>query len=340
MIEINGDKGGGQMLRTALTLSVVTGKNFRIHNIRGNRNNPGLKKQHLEAVKSAKKVSDAYTEGVELGSKEIVFKPGKYRNESFTANIGTAGSTTLLLDTILPVTTQFDEEFRINVKGGTDVKWSPTSLYYKHVKLPLLKELGLKAELDVEKTGFYPKGGGELKLTTRSSSMKSLKLLKRGELQKLEVYSKASRDLMSQKVAERQADEAEKLLKNEFMSKEVQKSFEYVESASTGSVLLIKAAYKNSLAGFDVVGEKGKRSEEVAEEAFQDFMGFHGSDAVVDEYMADQLMVFSAIIGGEYCVSEITPHIKSNLNVIHCFNIEMEFGRGDSKAVISNRDQD
>lgn len=336
MIEIDGGKGGGQMLRTALTLSVVAGKNFRISNIRGNRNNPGLKKQHLEAVKSAKRISDAYTEGVELGSKKIVFKPGKYRNESFTANIGTAGSATLLLDTILPVTTQFDEEFRINVKGGTDVKWSPTSLYYKHVKLPFLKEMGLKAELDVGKTGFYPKGGGELKLTTQSSSMESFKLYERGELQKLKVYSKASRDLKSQKVAERQAKEAEKLLKKEFISKEVSKETSYVESASTGSVLLIKAVYEDSVAGFDALGEKGKRSEEVADDAFQDFIEFHRSEAVVDKYMADQLMVFSAIVGGEYYASEITPHIKSNLNVIKSFDIDMIVEREDSKASISS----
>lgn len=337
MIEIDGGKGGGQMLRTALTLSVVTGKNFRIHDIRGNRNNPGLKKQHFEAVKSAERLCDAHTQGVKQGSDEVVFKPGKYRNESFTANIGTAGSTTLLLDTILPITTQFDEQFRINVKGGTDVKWSPTSLYYKRVKLHLLKESGLEAKFDVEKTGFYPKGGGELKLTTQDSSMESFKLLKRGELQKLKVYSKASRDLKSQKVAERQAKEAEKLLKKEFISKEVSKEIEYVESASTGSVLLIKAVYEDSVAGFDIIGEKGKRSEEVAEDAFQDFMEFHRTEAVVDEHMADQLMVFSAIVGGEYYVPEITPHTESNLNVIKSFDIDIIVERKDSKALISNK---
>lgn len=336
MIEIDGGKGGGQMLRTALSLSVVTGKNFKIKDIRGNRKNPGLKNQHLEAVKSAKRLSDAHTQGVELGSDEIVFKPGKYRNESFTANIGTAGSTTLLLDTLLPVTTQFNEEFNIDVKGGTDVKWSPTSLYYKHVKLPFLKELGLEAELELEKTGFYPEGGGELSLTTLDSSMESFKLLKRGRLQRFEVYSKASRDLKNQKVAERQAKKAEKLLKKQFVSKNIAKNLGYVDSASTGSVLLIKAVYENSIAGFDIVGEKGKRSEEVAEEAFQNLMDFHTSDAVVDQYIADQLMVFSAIVGGEYYASKITPHIKSNLRVIQSFGFKIAFEKQESKALISS----
>jgi RNA 3'-terminal phosphate cyclase (ATP) len=336
MIEINGEKGGGQMLRTALTLSAVTGENFTIENIRGNRTEPGLKNQHMECVKAAKRLCDAKVEGLEKGSEKLVFKSGKYRNESFTSNIGTAGSTTLLLDTVLPITTQFDESFRIDGKGGTDVKWSPTSLYYKHVKLPLLEKLGLEAELEVKKTGFYPKGGGELRLETGDYAMGEFKLLERGKLERFEVYSKASTDLEENSVAERQADEAAKKLKKNFVSEEVEKNFEYVESSSTGSALLIKAVYENSITGFDALGEKGKRSEKVAEEAFQDFTEFHESEAAVDEYMADQLMVFAAIAGGVYTAPEITSHIRSNSYVIEKFGFDVELDRADGQAFIES----
>jgi RNA 3'-terminal phosphate cyclase (ATP) len=334
MIEINGENGGGQMLRTALTLSAVTGENFRMENIRGNRKNPGLKNQHIECVKAAKRLCDAKIEGLKKRSEKITFKAGKYRNESFTSKIGTAGSTTLLMDTVLPITTQFDESFRIDVKGGTDVNWSPTSLYYKHVKLPLLEKMGLEADLKVKKVGFYPKGGGELCLEAEDYSMKSFELLERGELERFEIYSRASEDLEESNVAERQADEAAKKLKKKFVSKEVEKNFEYVESASRGSVLLIKAIYENSVAGFDALGERGKRSEKVAEDAFQDFLSFHESEAAVDEYMADQLMVFAAIVGGEYTAPEITSHIRSNSYMIEKYGFDINLDRMDEKTVI------
>ena len=333
MIEIKGEKGGGQMLRTALTLATVTGENFTIENIRGNRKDPGLKDQHLECVKAAKKLCDAKIEGLEKGSERLVFKTGKDRNESFTSDIGTAGSTTLLLDTVLPVTTQFNESFRLNAKGGTDVRWSPTSLYYRHVKLPLIENLGLRTNLNVEKTGFYPKGGGKLLLETENSSMESFSILERGKLQRFEVYSKASKDLEEKDVAKRQASEAVEKLEN-FASKDVEKKVEYVESASTGSVLLIKAFYENSVAGFDALGERGKSSEEVALEAFKDFRDFHESGAAVDEYMADQLMVFSAIVGGEYTVPEVTSHVKSNAYVIEKFGFSVDLEKLDSRALI------
>ncbi len=341
MIEIDGISGGGQMLRTALTLSAVTGDNFRMGNIRGKRSNPGLKRQHLEAVKSAARLCDAKLEGAEMNSEELVFKPGKYRNESFTANIGTAGSVTLLMDTILPITTQFSSEFRFTAKGGTDVKWSPTFDYFRHVKLPLLERFGMEVEAERTKTGYYPKGGGEAEIRTESYSMDPIVLEERGELKRFEIYSRASEELESQGVADRQADEAARMLKNSHVSIDVEKNVSYENSDSPGSSLLVKAVYENSIAGFDALGERGKRSEEVAKEAVQDFKSFHSTDAAVDSHMADQLMVFMAIVGGRVKVPEVTNHVKTNLSVVERmfgeFSIErdgadriLESGRGSS----------
>jgi RNA 3'-terminal phosphate cyclase (ATP) len=319
MIEIDGSSGGGQMLRTALSLSVIKGEGFRIENIRGKRPNPGLKRQHLEAVKAAKRISGAEVEGDEVGSETLEFMPQELRDDPFTSNIGTAGSITLLYDTVLPITSQFNDSFRLTVKGGTDVKWSPPFSYFKQVKLPLLQKFGVKAEIELEKTGYYPKGGGKATLRTEEYSLKPINITERGELERFEIYSKASKELEDQDVADRQADEAERILKNSYMSAEVDTHVKYEKTASPGSSLVIKAVYENSIAGFDALGERGKRSEKVAKEAVQDFKSFHSSEAAVDNYMADQLLVFLAVVGGEINVAEITEHIRTNMSVIEKF---------------------
>jgi RNA 3'-terminal phosphate cyclase (ATP) len=328
MIEIDGSRGGGQMLRTALTMSAITGDNFRITDIRGNRSNPGLKNQHLECVKAAARLCDAKLVGDEIGSEELEFKPGHLRNESFTSNIGTAGSITLLLDTVLPIATQFSEGFRIEVKGGSDVKWSPAASYFSEVKLELLRDLGLETDFQLKQTGYYPTGKGEARLEIKKSELQPIDITGRGELQRFEIFSKASDDLEEQNVADRQADELARKLKNSHISKEIRKNVEYVETDSNGGTLVLKAVYENTVAGFDNLGEQGKRSEKVADEVYKDFRGFHGSEATVDENMADQLMVFIALTGGEICVPEITPHIQTNNYVLEKFGRKLEISKG------------
>lgn len=316
------------MLRTALALSAVTGEDFRMENVRANRSNPGLKQQHLSAINSVKRLCGADVEGAELESETVEFRPGEIKAESFTENIGTAGSITLLFDAVLPITTQLAENFRFTAKGGTNVKWSPTLEYFKHVKLPLLEKFGLEASVEEENAGFYPSGGGEATLETKEYSLEPVVLTRRGELKRFEIYSKASEELEKQNVADRQADEAERMLKNAHMSAEVEKNVRHMETDSIGSSILVKAVYENSVAGFDVLGEKGKPSEKVAEEAVQQFKSFHSTDAAVDEYMADQLVPFVAVVGGEVLAPDLTPHLQTNLEVARRFSsLEYESGK-------------
>lgn len=336
MIKINGKAGGGQMLRTALTLSAISGKSFKIENIRGDRSNPGLKNQHMDCVKAVEKLCGADVRGLKKGSEKLVFEPKELSNKSLEIDIGTAGSVTLLLDTVLPLASQFSESFHVEARGGTDVKWSPTSLYFEHVKLPLLEKTGLEADFEPEKTGFYPKGNGRVSLEVKDFTPEKFRLNERGGLERLEIYSKASKDLKKSDVAERQASEAERLLDENFGSKKLEKDIEYVESDSTGSVLLIKAVYEESLAGFDVIGEEGKSSEQVASEAFQNFIEFHDSDAVVDKYMSDQLMIYTALTTADYVLSESTSHVVTNLDVINEFGYDLEIRDSESgKSLIS-----
>ncbi len=322
------------MLRTALSLSAISGKAFSMENIRGSRPNPGLKRQHLEAVRSVARLCDADVSGDGESSQKLRFEPGKLLSESFTANIGTAGSITLLFDTVLPVTTQFSSSFRFTAKGGTDVKWSPTLAYFREVKLPLLYWHGLKAKVDAVESGFYPAGGGEAVLETEESSMQPIELVERGELERFEIYSKASRELESRNVADRQADEAARILKNSHVSVPLEKDVRYEKTASTGSSLTVKAVYEESIAGFDALGEKGKRAEEVAKQAVQDFRSFHATDAAVDPYMADQLIVFLAIMGGEVSIPEVTDHVQTSLGVVEKFDRPVELDESSGRPVL------
>lgn len=320
------------MLRTALTLSTVTGKNFRMTDIRGSRKDGGLKNQHLQAVKTAKKMCDAKTDGVEFNSEEIVFKPGNLRNEALNTDIGTAGSVNLVLDTLLPVTTQLDENFSAEISGGTDVRWSPSSLHYKQVKLPLLKDHGFNGEYEIEKTGFYPEGGGKARLETGPYSMEELDLVERGELEEVELSVKASKSLEDEEVAE----ETLEALKSELeVEVPVSESFEYVDSVSDGSVSLLKASYGNSVAGFDAVDERGRRAEQNAFRTVTQFERFRSSQACVDSFVADQLVVFLALIGGEVAVRELTDHMETNLSVVEKFGKKVEYEKEGESVLLS-----
>lgn len=320
------------MLRTALTLSAVTGKNFRMTSIRGSRKDAGLKNQHLQAVKMAKKICDAKTDGVEFNSEEITFKPGNLRKEALNTDIGTAGSVNLVIDTLLPVTTQIDEDFSAEISGGTDVRWSPSSLHYGGVKIPLLQQHGFEGGYSVEKTGFYPEGGGTARLETGPYSMKKLDLTDRGELEEIELRVKASKSLKDREVAE----ETLEALKSELeVDVPVSESFEYVDSVSDGAVSLLKASYENSVAGFDAVDERGNRAEQNAFRAVTQFEQFRGSEACVDQFVADQLIVFLALVGGTVSIGELTDHVETNLSVVEKFGKKVEYEKVEGRVLLS-----
>lgn len=322
MIQINGSKGGGQILRTALTMSALKQKPFKITKIRGSRTNPGLKKQHLKAVQTIKNLTNAETTGVKPNSQKITFKPKTLKQKKLEINIGTAGSTTLLLDTIIPLAHKIN--LQTTVKGGTDVKWSPTYDYFKHVKLPLLQKFGLKADTNLEKTGYYPKGRGKTILNIKKSEIKPIEIHERGKLQKIQIYSKASKQLQKRQVADRQANETARILKNSKINAPINKNISYADTKSPGSTLLIKAIYENSIAGFDNLGERGKTSEKVAKQAVQKFKKFHATKTCVDQNMADQLMVFGGITKGKFSTPKITNHIDSNQQVMNLFEANIQ----------------
>jgi len=326
MLTVDGTEGGGQLLRTALSLATVTGTPFRIENIRGARPNPGLKPQHLTSVQVVAELCDADVDGAELGSDALTVRPGGARHTSLRADIGTAGSVTLLFDTVLPIAATVDEPFRLTATGGTDVKWSPTVEYHRSVKLPLLANWGVDASIDLERTGFYPAGGGKASLQTAPSSLSRFDLDRRGDLERVDIYSKAAEALADREVAERQASHAREELEATAIPATIQR-VEYVEADSMGSALLLRGVYERSIVGVDALGERGRTSEAVATDAVRRFTAFHATDAAVDPFMADQLLVVLALAGGRVRIPRLTDHVRTNLALLGQFGSAVDVDR-------------
>ncbi|WP_321112663.1 RNA 3'-terminal phosphate cyclase [Halorussus salinisoli] len=346
LLELDGSAGGGQLLRTALALSMVADRSFRMENVRGDRPTPGLKPQHLAAVRAAAEVCDASVSGAEQGSEEVEFRPGSPSGGRVEIDVGTAGSVTLLFDALLPVALRLDRPLAVTATGGTDVKWSPTVAHYRQVKLPLVRKAGVFAAVDRTRTGFYPVGGGEATLFLAPSSPSPLDLTERGSLDGARIFSKASADLSDAEVAERQAAVAaerlqavDRLRPDERLSEDVhdvsdevsvtEKTVSSVETDSPGSALALALDYEEATAGFDALGERGRPARAVGAEAVESALTFHGSRGAVDAHTADQLVVFLALAGGRVAIPEVTDHVRTGADLVSEFGFPVELQGSD-----------
>lgn len=332
MVEINGSAGGGQILRTSLTLSLLSGEAVTVENVRGDRPEPGLKHQHLAAVETAAAVSDASVEGARLGSETVEFDPGEPRGGRYAATIDTAGSLTLLFDTLWPVATAIDEPLVVSATGGTDVTWSPPMAYYRRVKLPLLREHGLAATVGVEQRGFYPAGGGRATLRLWPSSLSPL-CLDGGAGFEASVYSLASESLGDSNVADRQADAAESAL-DVLGVGTARRETVYAGADSPGSALVVELDGEGVRAGFDALGEPGKPAEDVATDAVTDVERWLETRAAVDEQLADQLLIPLALGGGRVAVPRVTDHAETNLAVVRAFGYDLTVERSADRVLV------
>lgn len=333
MIDLDGSGGGGQLVRTALALSALTGRAFRMTGVRGGRSPPGLRPQHLSALRTVASICDADIDGGTEGATEIEFHPGDPRPGTYTADIGTAGSVTLLFDTLLPLAVGLDGPIRVTARGGTDVRWSPSMAFHRAVKLPLLRRYGLVAATDLTRTGFYPTGGGEATLTLGPSPITPIRIRGRGDLVGARVYSRCSADLASRDVAARQATAAADRLAGEGISP-VEGHVSRVPSPSTGSVICVRLDFRDTMAGFDALGERGTPAEEVGETAADAAVGFLHSAGVVDRHLADQLVPFVGLRGGRIAVPTLTDHIRSTVALLARFDVPVDVDHADDAAII------
>lgn len=313
MLRIDGSfgEGGGQILRTAIALSCITGNAVEVSNIRANRPNPGLAPQHLKGIEVAKLISEAEVEGLKLGSTRILFKPKRIRGGDYKIDIGTAGSITLILQTILPPLLVADKPSKLEITGGTDVAWSPTIDYIAKITLKALKEMNTCVDLKVLARGYYPKGGGKVLVEIEPSKLEGREF-KESEC-RIEGVSHCQN--LPDHVALRQKETAVRFLRERGLNADIR--VEVLKGISTGSGITILCGYK----GGSALGEKGKRAEEVGFEAVKSFYDEFSAKGVFDSHLADQLMVFGALAKGKtkYSTTKITDHQKSNIYVINSF---------------------
>ncbi|BAU22893.1 RNA 3'-phosphate cyclase [Caldimicrobium thiodismutans] len=316
MLIIDGSygEGGGQILRTALSLSLILQKPFKIIKIRAGRQKPGLQPQHLACVKASKIISSAITEGDTLHSQELIFIPQKKpQKETYTFDIGTAGSTSLLLQTLFyPLS--FSEGATLYLKGGTHVPHSPTYHYLEKVWLPVIKNFGFRGNLKLERPGFYPQGEGIVFSQIEKKEKLKLPFLTYGFTpDEIEILSFITDNLPSH-ILERQAKSALTILSKENLESKVK--YETLKSLSPGTMLFITATDGEKRAGFSTLGKKGFPAEEVGKTSALAFLKFLETKTQFEEHLGDQLLLPASLALLEspsskfsYTVSCITMHL-------------------------------
>ncbi|HLD04221.1 MAG TPA: RNA 3'-terminal phosphate cyclase [Candidatus Nanoarchaeia archaeon] len=328
MIQIDGSKeeGGGAIVRQALGLSVLTGKPFEVTNIRKNRPVPGLKAQHLHSINALQRLCNAKVSGNFAGSESLEFTPGSYTGGDVFIDIGTAGSITLLLQSIVLPAAFTPVKTKLKIRGGTDVAWSPSIDYFQHVFLPVLRRFA-KVEFKILRRGYFPVGGGEVEIEIEGRPEKQpLILEKRGTLQLIKGIAHASIDLEEQRVTERIAKTAEVICSSLKVPAQVRQ--EYLKTACPGCGITLWGIAGDTdewgpksqcILGADGLGEKTKKSEDLGKEVAERLVSELSSEAPVDHFLADQLIPFVAWCGGKLVTSEISKHVHANIYVAQQF---------------------
>jgi RNA 3'-terminal phosphate cyclase (ATP) len=331
-LHIDGSRGegGGQVLRTSLALSMITGTPIRIDNIRARRAKPGLMRQHLTAVQAAARLSNGEVEGAAVGSQEIVFKPSAVTPGDHHFAIGTAGSTTLILQTVLPALILASGPSRLTLEGGTHNPMAPPFEFLDRAFLPLLRRMGASIDMTLERAGFYPAGGGRLSVTvTPAAKLQGFDLLERGEIRNRRGTVLLAN--LAGHIADREVQTLGRLTSWEPTSFEIRR----VDSAGPGNAVLLELESDAVTEIFTSIGEIGVSAEAVAERAVKEMRSYMVADVPVGEHLADQLLLPLALAGsGSYRTLPLSLHAKTQMELIPEFLdvrievVEEEGGRG------------
>ena len=328
MLVIDGShgEGGGQVLRTSVTLAVLTQQPIRVENIRRGRRKPGLRPQHLTAVRAAAVICGARLYGDELGSEDLTFVPtepvrsGRYVFDvTEAADGGSAGSVSLVLQTLLLPLVLARGESHLTLRGGTHVPWAPSASYLEHVYLPTLARVGAHARLQLAEWGFYPAGGGEIRICVpeQEGVLTPISLTDRGELRR--VWGMAVVTNLPAHIPQRMATRARSLL----LAQDIRVQVDPVRNrgAGPGAGLFLFAEYSHTVAGFTAYGQPGLPSEQVAEKACEELLAYHLSDAPTDQYLPDQIALPLAFAGGQSRIrtSSVSRHLLTNVWVLRQF---------------------
>lgn len=315
MIHINGaqGEGGGQILRSALTLAMCLKKSITLSNIRQGRKKPGLMRQHLACVKAAAEICQAKVSGASLGSQSLTFEPGEIQAGTYRFAIGSAGSTCLLFQTVLPALARANGLSEVILEGGTHSHFSPSFDFIRHTYLPQMQKLGYRVEVDIERYGFYPVGGGRWKALVYplDKQAPALDLTDLGELISHEGVVSYAR--LARHISEREVMHVHKRAKWKYERLDALE----VESLGAGNVVSLRANFQHHTTVCDAIGEVGVSAERVAGRAVQSMAAYIKSNTAVCEYLADQLLLPMALgQGGRFTSVKPSLHTTTHCDVI------------------------
>ena len=315
-------EGGGQVLRTSLSLSAITGKPVRIENVRGRRKKPGLFRQHLTAFKAAAEICDATMEGAELGSPEIAFHPGEIKGGDYEFSIGSAGATNLVAQTLLPILSHAETNSTVRITGGTHNQWAPTFDFLDKAFLPQFRKIGGRASAELEAYGFYPAGGGAIRMAVNpTTETQALSLEDRGKRTGERVVAVVAN--LSEGIAKREL----KTLLNAMNLKPEQGEIIHAGGPGPGNAVTLFLEHENVTEVFIGLGEHGVRAEAVAKKVVHQAQKYlpakDGSGQIstaVGEHLADQLLLPMALFGGGvFTTTDISQHTRTNIDIIKRF---------------------
>ena len=340
LIELDGStgEGGGQILRTGLALSMCTGQPLAIQRIRAKRPKPGLMRQHLTCVQAAVAVCGGKVEGAELGSQTLVFEPGPVRAGDYAFNVGTAGSCTLVLQTVLPALMLCAEPSRVSLSGGTHNPMAPPFHFLERSFAPLLRRLGVGLDLELRRLGFYPAGGGELSAVVRPTAggLLPFDLTDRGPVQ--EAYAECFAPALPSAVAVRELAALARALG---WSGEQLRTPAVRQNEGPGNALLATIAYAHVSEVVTVFGEKGVSAEQVAGALVKEVRAYQASEGALGQHLADQWMLPLALAvverGGaaSFTCTELTEHATTNIGVIERFlPVRFDVVPGDASSCV------
>lgn len=338
MIEIDGSQGegGGQMVRSSLALSMLTGRPFLLDNIRARRKNPGLQRQHLTAVKAAGQISAAGMLGASLHSSRLQFAPGPVQSGSYRFDIGTAGSASLVLQTVLLPLMLAEGHSELTLVGGTHNPLAPPYEFFALAYLPLLHRLGLHASVELVRRGFFPVGHGELRIAVSpATELRDFELLDRGDLLRQGVQVIVAK--LPESVAHREVGTLKAKLG---WKKEHFKILEDTTSRGPGNAVLVVLEYQNVTEVIVSFGERGKRAEQVAQEAGDETLAYLDSTAPVGPHLADQLLLPLGIAAsrghtGRFRTLPLTQHSLTHIEILQRFlDVQIETHEQEDASVL------
>ena len=327
MIKIDGSygEGGGQILRTSIALATLLRKPLEIVNIRANRPKPGIKQQHLTGIRAICEMTGAKATGLKIGSQRLEFIPGERHPEGYSRiDVKTSGSITLVLQTVLlpcifskEGVREEKKEVKLEIIGGTDVKWAPSIEYFKNVFLQIVRKMGVDADVDILSRGYYPEGGGKVGITiTPVERLEPLILSRRGDI--VSINGIAHSQNLPAHIVEREIKEAKRVLKVLRVLKDAKISAECRKGISAGTGIDLWAVYENTVLGAGDLGERGKPAEKVGRTAARRLIHEVKTGAAADTYLSDQILPFIALAEGESTIktASLSNHLRTNIYII------------------------